>query len=572
MTLFIPSLDKTKIYSDFNQSRMELFTEIERFFPGSIVFHKLDVDIDFLEKPGFLDWFDYVIVERSKGIICITTDNNYLTGHLYVALEDISEFIQNGRIQLIKNPVIVDAFFQAKNIFMSWGRSNKYELKSVEIINYLKKAMQIESLPPKSFSGKISINDERFLRLSKNHKLLRHIESELNIKELDRSKKINIQFKTCAGSGKTIAAKYAYKRLNSIGLKSIFVCYNHLLGNWLRNDLNPESIDGYVGTIFHFARKKIQYFHGQGNKLPCSMYDNLIEFLYENLKSGKYIVEDSMKFDALIIDEGQDFLPLWMDMLKYFIKEENACCLWFEDDNQNILMDNNSGLNHINNDIFFKMTSIVPFPFIDANNLRTPIIISHFMTNFFGYYDSYNNTTFSPHILPTKNLINGHSVEINFYAEENIIKSLKYRIDSLIDSGIAKENIIILSCLPPDNDYSSLLQKDYSSIQYDYKIKKIHNYKLQRDTGCYDETGRKIYNNTENGIRCESIYKYKGLEDAVVLVIDIEKPDYFTSYEWAKILYCTFTRATIHLEVFVCNEGNMSELFRDVNAVINRIP
>lgn len=108
-----------------------------------------------------------------------------------------------------------------------------------------------------------------------------------------------------------------------------------------------------------------------------------------------------------------------------------------------------------------------------------------------------------------------------------------------------------------------LLRKKSWDIPYAYEVDKIGNYTLQRETGFYNKNAHKIYQD-KYGIRCESIYKYKGLEDAVVLVIDVENPDdyNFTNDEWAKRLYCAFTRATLNLEVFVDNDGNMKEFFK----------
>ncbi|MFH1555889.1 MAG: hypothetical protein ABII76_13650 [Pseudomonadota bacterium] len=46
-------------------------------------------------------------------------------------------------------------------------------------------------------------------------------------------------------------------------------------------------------------------------------------------------VPDDWRFDTLIVDEGQDFDPDWLDILRLFLRE-GANILWFEDEDQDI--------------------------------------------------------------------------------------------------------------------------------------------------------------------------------------------------------------------------------------------
>ena len=184
MTLFIPSLEKCNIYSTYDESKREIVSKIQILFHGCIVYHKLDVNIDFVEDARFLNWFDYIIVHRSKGICCITNSNieQTLTYRLLV----ISEEILPGRIEFIKNESIMDALIDAQNILNNWNSSRTYELESCLVIQFLKEAMQIESLPPTNFNGKMLINDQRFIRLSNTKGLIKHITPELDQKEINR--------------------------------------------------------------------------------------------------------------------------------------------------------------------------------------------------------------------------------------------------------------------------------------------------------------------------------------------------------------------------------------------------
>jgi superfamily I DNA and RNA helicase len=108
-----------------------------------------------------------------------------------------------------------------------------------------------------------------------------------------------------------------------------------------------------------------------------------------------------------------------------------------------------------------------------------------------------------------------------------------------------------------------LLEKYNYSVPYPYKLNQIGNYRLKRTTGEY-KNGVKVYKE-EDGILCESVTRYKGLEAPVVLVTDVEIPNGFSPHDWVQFLYCALTRAKMHLEVFVCSDGNMSKCFKAID-------
>jgi hypothetical protein len=563
------------IPNSFN-SDLDLFSVIIPLFSDCIIFHKLDIsnlDIDFIEDRGFLDWFDYVIVDKEKGVVCITSTEKVPEKSLSYKLLLFSDGILPGRIKFVfGNHKGIEALNEAKNILDGWDSSPEYLSMSEEVITFLKDAMQIESLPPRNFNGRMSANDDRFIRLSKNHGAIKILEVELKQKKNDLFKKINIHIQTGAGSGKTIAAKYAYRHFSSMGFKTIFVCYNHLLGNWLRHDLNPKS--GYVGTLYHFAYMELQRcipgYSGDGDH---------VKILLENIKFKNYVIQDELKFDTLIIDEGQDFDVEWIELLQYFMNPPNTSpsVIWLGDDNQSILWnDSNCGLNPNTMAHLEKIVgSSATLSITDLPNCRTPQRIDRYMKNFFLSYNNFLwDFTFYQNSGPSINKIDGYPVKTIFYDSDRLLHDLENRIDILIEKeGIRKENIVIISCLPSEANESILLNRrlDIITKEYNYQVDRIGKYVLQRETGRYNSDARKIYYHPEDGIRCESIYKYKGLEDAVVLVIDVEEPTNlkFTRFEWSKRLYCAFTRATLKLEIFIDSSGNMKQCFDDVNQAIS---
>ncbi len=573
MPIFYPQLEESKNYdASFDTTRPE-FAKIKNDFKLCFIFHKLHIDPHYLENPNILDWFDFVIVHPQKGTVCITNsyiyndETNVLTGRI------------PGRIDFAED------LEEAKKIFENWSNVGNYEYDKT--VDLLKEIMQINSLPSVNFKQMSCTRDKRFTEISTQYGLVKDVEDLIKM-ETDKSKEVYFYAKTCAGSGKTIAAIHAYNRLRMLGKKPLFICYNHLLGNLLPKAVDNTQTPSYVGTLYKFASWKLyEHFETINVTHPPHGID-YVDVLLEELKLGK--VTSIEKYDALIVDEGQDFKDYWVELLTYYLKPD-ASVLWFEDKNQNILLDNYddkySGLYSIQAGILNKINMLHPKNKIDKKpNYRATKFIEDFLINFFLQYKE--SKQYKESINPRKSQlpfnydsqtseirILGRKPEINFYEKGGLLEKLKERIDHLKNKDhIELNDIEIISCLPDSiedgssSSYSLLFEKKDDSKPYQYILKELGGYSLKRLTGEY-ENGRKVYKN-DNGILCESITRYKGMESPVVLVIDVEQPDDFYSEEWIQLLYCALTRAKMHMEIFVCNDGNMKELFEDVNEISSK--
>ncbi len=131
-----------------------------------------------------------------------------------------------------------------------------------------------------------------------------------------------------AGSGKTILAMWKLEAMIASGRKALFVCYNTALADYLRykhHDIasNIVSIDNYFLAITE-VRPQI------GN-----------DFFRTKLPELAYIpingMSDSEKFDAIIVDEGQDFGLARLQAL-YFLLKDSGSSQWlvFSDQRQNL--------------------------------------------------------------------------------------------------------------------------------------------------------------------------------------------------------------------------------------------
>jgi hypothetical protein len=114
-----------------------------------------------------------------------------------------------------------------------------------------------------------------------------------------------------AGTGKTVLAIARAQQLTNEGFRTLLVCYNELLGAFLSaqfNDHKSLSATTFHKLCFQEARKA-------GLALPSApsreWWENeAAEFLVEACASNE------VEFDAIVIDEGQDFAPSWIDALR----------------------------------------------------------------------------------------------------------------------------------------------------------------------------------------------------------------------------------------------------------------
>lgn len=139
------------------------------------------------------------------------------------------------------------------------------------------------------------------------------------------------------GSGKTLVLAYRAAALAEQEYKVLIVTFNKTLWHYIR--------DMVQRTPFNFDPKLIIYknFHGFCNDFLNEMnhikpYDakdrdyyleNIVLFVKDAIEMSVQENEntDDLKFDAILIDEGQDFKFEWYEILSQFLKERNELVL-----------------------------------------------------------------------------------------------------------------------------------------------------------------------------------------------------------------------------------------------------
>jgi hypothetical protein len=573
MITFHPSLDNAKKYDrTFDKNRVE-FRLIEEKFKLCHVFYKLNINPKISYNPGASNWFDVVILDAKKGVVCILfSDSTHTLNQdiTYNIISDCEKLIGKDRVGIVKNPTIIDAINEAKKIFIDWDELGTSIADN--IIDCIRKTLKLDYLPTASLTHQAYLSDKFLDESVQKYGLIKEIDCAISQLESDSSKTIHLYINTCAGSGKTIAAIYAYQRFTELGKKTLLVGYNHLISNFIKNRCNSINNDNYAGTIYSFAYDNFRaYFASKNIKYPTSYTDHVRKLL-NMIKLGK--VEISDKYDVLIIDEGQDFLPYWIDLLSHYL-EDNSSVIWFEDENQTIARSEyrNSGFNKIPDNSLESIGMMNPRPIISTSNYRSTRSIECFIYEFFNQYPDYAQSKTFAYTRHENNNIQGEKPIINFYKNGNLQKKLGERLNAILsDRNITNQDVAIISCIPYGEEEviedltPIILEKTTNKKPFEYRISQIENHQLKRFSGKYDKEGKKEYK-IINGILSESISKLKGMEYSVVLVIDIERPYQFQNHQhaWVQTLYCAFTRAKLRLEIFVDEDGNMNELCHALN-------
>lgn len=140
-----------------------------------------------------------------------------------------------------------------------------------------------------------------------------------------------------AGSGKTLVALEKAIRLRRDGFSVLLLCHNPYLANSLRLRIGETGIQ-----VYDF-RRFIDFINGQDEKttnpdftpkIPWTQFDepssNALDSAYKKLSS-----KDTIKFDAVIVDEGQDFRENWWQIAEACLGDrENGIFYVFFDERQ----------------------------------------------------------------------------------------------------------------------------------------------------------------------------------------------------------------------------------------------
>jgi hypothetical protein len=135
-----------------------------------------------------------------------------------------------------------------------------------------------------------------------------------------------------AGTGKTILAIARAQQLATDGFRTLLVCYNELLGADLaRRTAAPPALTAGTFHSICLAEAAKAHLPVPGPKDATWWEQQAPELLVEACATTE------TTFDAVVVDEAQDFSPLWLDALRCLIAtDKDAPFFEFADPRQDI--------------------------------------------------------------------------------------------------------------------------------------------------------------------------------------------------------------------------------------------
>jgi hypothetical protein len=130
-------------------------------------------------------------------------------------------------------------------------------------------------------------------------------------------------FQGPAGTGKTLLALEAARRSTEAGKKTLLICYNKLLGMWIKNEV--QGIENLtIGTLHSYMLTVA------GAKVPDDASADFWSEELPNLALERLVDVGCSQFDQVIIDEAQDLLrDLYLDFLDLSIKGGISAGNWY---------------------------------------------------------------------------------------------------------------------------------------------------------------------------------------------------------------------------------------------------
>ena len=216
----------------------------------------------------------------------------------------------------------------------------------------IKRRLSKESRPSCLFTKDIYDNFKRILTPSI------HLKTQgiLNIYkgrqgEIINSEKLEQRVKGVFGSGKTTAlverAVKAYKRAlkRTDDPRILILTFNITLKNYIQDKLNRVNeefpMQNFIIINYHsFINAELNNL-GVEMEVPDNYPKEFVgEYLEKNYYSNKSLFEshkaDIRKYDAVFIDEIQDYHRSWMDIIKQYFRDEQGDYVLFGDVKQNI--------------------------------------------------------------------------------------------------------------------------------------------------------------------------------------------------------------------------------------------
>lgn len=142
----------------------------------------------------------------------------------------------------------------------------------------------------------------------------------------------------CAGSGKTMLAAEIARRMAQLNKQRIlFTCYNRNLATWIRT--SSFFVDNGLMMVSNYHKLCAEFARAAGMELPITAErfppknDPLFVRILPDilLESAEHA---GIRFNTIIVDEGQDFLENWWTSLLLLLEDDGCLHVYYDSHQQ----------------------------------------------------------------------------------------------------------------------------------------------------------------------------------------------------------------------------------------------
>lgn len=316
-----------------------------------------------------------------------------------------------------------------------------------------------------------------------------------------------IRIQATAGSGKTQLALKLLEDAAANRQTCLYVCYNRPLADYMSRIASPHAkISNFHDLCVAYYRRR----HGEPDFSSPDVFADVV---------AAYVADSaqfSQKYDLLLIDEGQDFEPGWVQALLAQLNDHGRFYLLEDSDQQLYQRDE------------FDLPDAVQIRCFD--NFRSPRVICQMI----------DALSLASAPIQSRGVYHGEPPECYVYASTTqLLKKTAEAVQQLLDSGFALEDIVVLT--------GHGLSK--SAILH---AETIGTFSTRRFTGHFSEdTGLPEW--SDGQLQVESIYRFKGQSSPAVILAELDFVE-MTSQERKK-LFVGLTRASMALSLVISTEA-----------------
>lgn len=371
-----------------------------------------------------------------------------------------------------------------------------------------------------------------------------------------------------AGSGKTLILAARAKMLlkENPDWKILVLCYGVPLSRTLKMIINQkidepddlfDFVSGEASSQLHKSRNQIEvYTFHEWLMKTIKIKDTDIPLIIDKLEQKNAIFP---AYDAILIDEGQDFEPEWLRLLTHVLNPDTQSLLLVEDRAQNIFkrkvsLAQNVGLN------FRGRSKILNI------NYRNTAQIAQFAWDFYRSNSNLKDKVkegsiegveiIPPQLTKRKG---PEPIIKRFKSFHEEIKFIIEQINELVtQKKLSFSDIVILY----------RVKKNYSTSYVDIILKQLSTTKIPFYWITESSSSKREYDNTDNSVKISTIDSAKGLDFRAVFIINIENlPFHLEENEEREVslFYIGMTRALEWLFLTYSGESKFTKYLDQVS-------